>query len=153
MFFLYVAAFFIAIKSTILAVTIPQEEAQLKASISDARVNQFLYLKAAAGEYFRANPLATGVVTSAQLTPYLPRGGITNSDVQSQINSGQLYTYTLSPAEPINLKSLGELTNCSELSGLTLTGSAYRPSCIQVGTGSAIIPSFVPVGSLVSIGK
>lgn len=153
MFPLIVAVMGITFFTMNIVVDLPDAEDNYITVKSEARINQFLYLQAAAGRWFVVNPTASGVVSAPDLISNMDRGGALNADVVSLIDAGQLYTYTLTAPNRSDIQTLGKRTNCSELMGVTISGNSYRPSCIAVTTSVGLIPSVIPSNSLIIIGR
>lgn len=153
MFPLYITLFSAAMFMSIFAITQPESERVIIEVTASARINKLLNQRKAAGEFFTANPLSVGVIPGSALLPYFELGGLLDADIVSEIQLGQVYTYTLMPARAGDIDRLGKQTNCSEASGMVLPGDTFRPSC-QVSTLSTpALPVLVSAGSLITIGR
>lgn len=150
---IYVMLIGLGIMSYNITIELPKEIVKSEIEKSEARITQLLYIKEAAGTYYRTNPSTTGLILPGSYSPHLVTGAIITGNVIVLVSGGQMYTYSSTAPNPRDIDALARKTNCSELSGRTLSGGTFRPSCIITGGGTSVIPASIPANRLITVGR
>ena len=132
-----------------IAATQPQQIAAVNNTAGDVAAANFWAYRGAVVSYLNTNPGATGTIADTSLT--FPMGYIRNPAWTNVVESGTLYTYSISTLSSDTVDAIARRGGRTMLIGIAKAGNTM--TSITGAASGLTIPAAITAGSVVVIGN
>ncbi len=132
-----------------IATTQPKQIAAWHNTAGDVAAANFWAYRGSVVSYLNTNPGATGTIADASLT--FPMGYIRNPAWTNVVESGTLYTYSVSTLSPDTVDAIARRGGRTMLIGMAKAGNTM--TSITGAASGLTIPAAITAGSVVVIGN
>lgn len=152
MYPLFIVVFFGAIFAGYTAIDIPKEQAFTVESKANVEAVNYIAYRKAIIRYLEVNPLASGVISDMDLTPYYLPGYIRNPNWTNLVSGGTVFVYTTTQPSINVINTVYKKCNESLLVGKKNAVTGNLQSMTGLDTG-IVLPASIPNNALVTLGK